>query len=471
MTTQIQNLINQLDILKATLDNLRPIKTEYNTTICQKFQLEFNYHSNHIEGNTLTLGETKNLILRGLEVSIAKKFRDIIEMKGHIDAYNTLGFLTDRVLTDDRLPLRLDQTFIKNLHKIIFVEDKTIHTQENGIQSITVIPAGDYKKHPNHVMTSTGATFQYCEPWQVSQMMQDLLDWYNKNRETTNSLILASVFHYKFIRIHPFGDGNGRTARLLMNLILQSSGQVIAMVKSDSKSKNLYLNALSLVDNNFVDIQDCIKENDENLFEPFVLEIGNCLINSYDIMIRGAKGESLLDALDVIKIAENREKVKNNQSKYGITEVLANPDFTQQAQSQLDKIKLRIEEYHERVLKQIFFVNDLNFCLEVGYKKGYEDIENWNIQNLNYQTFAFIFNLSEPKNKINIENDDIVYIALKIVFYEGSYKLTVDESEPDMCFKTWKIPCSFYYIDPDFDDKLTQLIKAIDDYVVTQTKN
>jgi Fic family protein len=293
MTKSLQDLIQKIDKSKAQLDELRPIKPEYNTAISQKFQLEFNYHSNHIEGNTLTLGETKNLILRGMEVSIAKKFRDILEMKGHLDAYDTLGFLTERILTQDKLPLRLDQSFIKNLHKIIFVEDKVIHSEEDGIQSVTTIPAGEYKKHQNHVITNTGAKFEYSEPWQVPQMMSDLLDWYNNNRETMHPVILASIFHYKFIRIHPFGDGNGRTARLLMNLILQSSGQVIAMVKSDPESKSSYLNSLSLVDNNFIDIQECLIENNVDLFEPFVIEIGNCLMSSYDIMIRGAKGEDI----------------------------------------------------------------------------------------------------------------------------------------------------------------------------------
>ncbi len=293
MTQKLQDLIQKIYDAKLQLDQLRPIKPKYNNAISQKFQLEFNYHSNHIEGNTLTLGETNSLIKNGMEASIAKKFRDVAEMKGHLDAYDAFGFLTDRILTEDKLPLRLDQSFIKNLHKIIFVEDKEIHKEENGTKSVTIIPSGDYKKHQNHVLTSTGTMFQYAEPWQVPQMMSDLLDWYNGNRETMHPAILASIFHYKFIRIHPFGDGNGRSARLLMNLILQSAGQVIAMVKSDAENKSLYLNSLSLVDNNFIDIQDCIIENNEDLFEPFILEIGNCLLDSYDIMIRGAKGEDI----------------------------------------------------------------------------------------------------------------------------------------------------------------------------------
>jgi Fic family protein len=219
MTQAIQLLIDKINTLKQELESLRPIKPEYNSKITQKFQLEFNYYSNNIEGNTLTIGETKSLILKGMEASISKKFRDISEMKGHLDAYNTLGFLTDRILTANHLSLELTQNFIKNLHKIIFVEDE----KKQYENSFVLIPAGDYKKHNNHVLTSTVQVFEYVEMSQVPQLMTDLLDWYNTARLSWNPFVLASIFHYKFIRIHPFGDGNGRMARLLMNLILQSS--------------------------------------------------------------------------------------------------------------------------------------------------------------------------------------------------------------------------------------------------------
>ena len=449
MTTQIQNLINQLNSLKIELDKLRPIRSEYNKTICQKFQLEFNYHSNHIEGNTLTLGETKNLILRGMEVSIAKKFRDITEMKGHLDAYDTLGFLTDKILTEDGLPLRLDQTFVKNLHKIIFVEDKITHRQDNGIQSITTIPAGEYKHHQNHVMTSTGETFRYCEPWQVSQMMQDLLDWYNDNRSTTNSLVLASIFHYKFIRIHPFGDGNGRTARLLMNLILQSSGQVIAMIKSDSENKNLYLNALSLVDNNFPDIQDCIGENNPDLFQPFIVEIGNCLLSSYHIMIRGAKGEDILDVLDIIKLAEKREKVKNSSPSY--FELEQNSDLFNEAKKQLQTTQKTIEIYNQKVLSKMY----LSSSIEI-WRSG-KSGEPFLLNNL-------VLRVDEIE-ELYIHFDEY-NIIIEVAFLNGGYKTKLYDSKENFISDL-----VFYYIDPDFDFKIKQLIKAIDNCVVSQIYN
>ncbi len=443
MTQNLQDQIKKIDNAKADLDQLRPIKPEFNVTICQKFQLEFNYHSNHIEGNTLTLGETKNLILRGMEVSIAKKFRDILEMKGHLDAYDAFGFLTERILTEDRLPLRLDQSFIKNLHKIIFVEDKIIHSEEDVVKSITTIPAGDYKKHLNHVITNTGATFQYCEPWQVPQMMSDLLDWYNNNRETMYPVILASIFHYKFIRIHPFGDGNGRTARLLMNLILQSSGHVIAMVKSDTESKNSYLNALSLVDNNFIDIQECLIENNVDLFESFVIEIGNCLLNSYDIMIRGAKGEDITDAGDIIKLAEMRES-KNSQVDYTLREILKDSELKNKAQSQLTIIQAHLEEYFYRVLEKKFF-----------HSKFYIKDESHNL-------YKYLF-IDAPEQCFYLNLESIGNIYLSFEYKSGGFKIKSEDYGG--------ININFHYVDSNFDSKLKKLLFDFDNFIQHKKDN
>ncbi len=454
MTQNLQDLKQKIDEAKTQLDQLRPIKLEYNSAICQKFQLEFNYHSNHIEGNTLTLGETKNLILRGMEVSIAKKFRDILEMKGHLDAYDTLGFLTDRVITEDRLPLRLDQSFIKNLHKIIFVEDKQIHSEDDGIQSVTVIPAGEYKKHQNHVITNTGAKFEYSEPWQVPQMMQDLLDWYNNSRESIHPIILASIFHYKFIRIHPFGDGNGRTARLLMNLILQSSGHVIAMVKSDAESKSSYLNSLSLVDNNFVDIQDCIIESNEDLFETFIIEIGNCLLDSYDIMIRGAKGEDITDAGDIIKLAEIRE-MKNTNVQYSLDEIKADPKLWNKLVREIESLKELQKEYFVKVLKKKFFkaevldINQEDFFSESDYFES-----SFGFKRINY-------NLSEYRDE-NKRIEDFLKFDLVYIYSNGKYVVAS---------KAIGFEISIYYLDKDFENKAKQMIQKIDNYVIEQSNN
>ena len=461
--TQIQNIpitqvLKSIDTYKIQLDSLRPIKPEYNQKISQKFQLEFNYHSNHIEGNTLTIGETKMMIVKGVEASVPRKIKDVLEMKGHLEAYDYLGFLTERVLTADRLPLELNQSFIKNLHKIVLVENEIIKKTVDGITTTTTIPAGDYKKHNNHVETKNGI-FEYADLTQVPQLMSDLLDWYNRGREQVHPLVLASMFHYKFIRIHPFGDGNGRMARLLMNLILQSSGLVLALIKSDKENKDKYLNSLSLTDNNFLDITDCIQSNNPDLFEPFVLEIGECLKNSFDIVIRGAKGEDITDIDDIIKLAENRERQKNQANLYSYNEVISNLELLKQAENQMEQINKYLNSYIDKVLKQMFFYTELNLYNEI--EGDCEFVKNINIQTLRvdeiYEIYQYNLILKEPKSNHSYSETDFDLI---FKFNFGRYELSS---------KKFNLKESFYYIDPNFDTKLKQLIKNIDEWFPRNT--
>ena len=107
--------------------------------------------------------------------------------------------------------------------------------------------------------------FAPCE--QVQYLMQDLIDRYNKVKDVVHPLILSSIFHYKFIRIHPFDDGNGRTARFVSNMILMHYGYPIVIVPSDDEVKQEYYNALQLVDVSYDDLSVCIQDTDTVLFE------------------------------------------------------------------------------------------------------------------------------------------------------------------------------------------------------------
>ncbi len=314
----LEDLLNQIDQKKEELRNLRPIKAEYLSRIRDKFKLEYNYYSNHIEGNTLTIGETKSLILHSYATAIDKRLKDVQEMKAHIEAYDEVGFLAESVLTDDNKPLEITQNRIRELHGKIFVEDEKRKIGDGWV----TIPAGQYKISPNHVKTTTGEIFRYAEPEQVPQMMTDLMDWYNQARLNWNPIVLAGVFHYKFSRIHPFGDANGRMARLLTNLILQSSGYMLAVVK-DGQSKNNYLQALEKTDRNFPDIQDSLQSVDIDLFEPFVKEVAHLVLENMELMVRGAEGEDISDSGDILKqfrMEMKTQKEKKQTDRFWLTE-------------------------------------------------------------------------------------------------------------------------------------------------------
>ena len=118
----------------------------------------------------------------------------------------------------------------------------------DGTTTSYVIHAGVYKTRPNSVITVTGERFEYASPEETPALMTDLVEWYNieEQKGELSPIELAAVFHYRYIRIHPFEDGNGRIARLLVNYILTRHHYPMIVVKS--KDKDRYLTALNRCD-------------------------------------------------------------------------------------------------------------------------------------------------------------------------------------------------------------------------------
>ena len=196
-----------IDILKKWLE-LKPKRDLVKSQLAKKFAIEFNYNSNHIEGNTLTYGQTEILLLFGRVIGEAKMF-DLEEMKAHNIA---LKMVLEEASTDNPLT----ETFIRQVHKTLLREDyEAYRNLPGGITTSYTVHAGCYKTRPNSVITPSGERFEYASPEETPMLMADLMEWYH-NEETKNELSpleLAAMFHYRYIRIHPFEDGNGRIAR------------------------------------------------------------------------------------------------------------------------------------------------------------------------------------------------------------------------------------------------------------------
>ncbi len=237
----VQQIITQVDALKLELDALRPIAPEQEQRIKQKLRLEWTYHSNAIEGNTLTFGETKAFLLHGITAQ-GKPFRDYLDVEGHADA---IDYLIDMI----RRKETLTEAAIRELHKIILVRPYEMDavTTDGRFIKRTIHP-GQYKLMPNHVRTSSGDVHYYASPEETPILMNELVTWYRDAlaKEALHPLILAVTFHYRFVAIHPFDDGNGRMARLLMNLILMQAGYVPTIVQTGTK--NEYILALEKAD-------------------------------------------------------------------------------------------------------------------------------------------------------------------------------------------------------------------------------
>ena len=221
---------------------LQPLSEKDRDRLSRRFTVDFNYNSNHIEGNTLTYGQTEILLLFGKVIGEAN-VKDVQEMTA-----SNVGL---RMMTEEAAvkEMPLTQNFIRMLHKTLLREDYAVYRDlPGGMQTSYTVHAGTYKTRPNSVITRYGDRFEYASPEKTPALMDDLVDWYNaaEKEGRLSPVELAALFHYRYIRIHPFEDGNGRIARLMMNFILYRHNYPMIVVRS--RKKNEYLEALHQAD-------------------------------------------------------------------------------------------------------------------------------------------------------------------------------------------------------------------------------
>lgn len=273
------DIFDYIDQLSATYNSLLPMSPENQRRWDKKVRLEFNYNSNHIEGNTLTYGETELLLLFD-ETHGSRPMRDYEEMKAHDVAFQKIK----EWATDTETPLT--EQDIKNLNQIILVQPfwKNAITPD-GQPTRRQITVGNYKTQPNSVRLPNGELFEYTAPQEVPIKMQELMEWYRDEQTALHPVTLAAMFHYKFVCIHPFDDGNGRVSRLLMNYVLLAHKLPPVVIKSSDKQN--YLHALHLADT--------------GQYEAFIRYIAAQVVSSLEMAIKAAKGESIEEPDDLDK--------------------------------------------------------------------------------------------------------------------------------------------------------------------------
>lgn len=291
--------LTKVDDLITQLRSMASISTENLKKLNKKFRMEFNYNSNHMEGNTLTYGETELLLIFD-DTKGNHQLREYEEMKAHDVAYQMI----ENWASDIERPL--SEQNVKELNKIILIRPFWKEAQTaDGQETRREIKVGNYKAYPNSVRLSNGELFEYASPTDTPILMHELLDWYKAEESKLHPVTLAAMFHYKFVRIHPFDDGNGRIARLLMNYVLLRNGLPPVIIKSEDK--NGYLRALHAADTGNI--------------EAFVEYIADQAIWSLDISIKAAKGEDIEETSDLqkeIALLNRRLTVENKQSKHPI---------------------------------------------------------------------------------------------------------------------------------------------------------
>lgn len=233
--TDIQTLINEAD---KKLTRLQHYRDWDNASIRRAINVEYTYDSNRIEGNTLTLRETDLVIHKGLTIG----GKPLVEHLEAINHYEAVELIRDWV--QEKVPF--NESALLMLHALI-------------LRSIDKHYAGSYRDIP---VTISGSRHIPPQPWQVSKLMEDYFLFYSKQRQQIHPIILAAEMHEQLVTIHPLVDGNGRTARLVMNLILMQHGFPLAIFHGDNTARMAYYDAL----------ERCNTKQDKTHFHQLVVE-------------------------------------------------------------------------------------------------------------------------------------------------------------------------------------------------------
>ncbi|MEA1914358.1 MAG: Fic family protein [Campylobacterota bacterium] len=244
---KLSKLLQTISSKKLQLDSLRPLSNEQVKDLKKIYDIDLTYNSNAIEGSTLTYSETKLILNEGLTIG-GKKMDEHLEVINHKDALDFIESISH--LKSNEIKLK----DIKDIHYLI-------------LKAISSVDAGKYRIKPVGVRKSDGTIYQFTQPLKVQEEMDNFIYWLQNNTEDLDPITLATQAHYKFVTIHPFIDGNGRTARLLMNLILIQNGYPPAVIKVSNRVE--YIQAIEKVQN-------------ENILEDFSMVIAKAVDESLD---------------------------------------------------------------------------------------------------------------------------------------------------------------------------------------------
>lgn len=221
---QFEGLEKQLERIlkkKTELDKLRPIPAYALKSIKESLMIEWTYNSNSIEGNTLTLQETKMVIEEGFTIK-GKSLREHFEAVNHQEAIE----FVENLVSDNYL---LKERDILNIHELV-------------LQKIEKDFAGPFRTSGVRI---SGANFVPPNALKIDGYINELVDWVNTS--DLDIIIKSTIFHHRFVWIHPFFDGNGRTVRLLFNLLLMKEGFPPAIILKNDRKK--YYDALNFANN------------------------------------------------------------------------------------------------------------------------------------------------------------------------------------------------------------------------------
>ncbi|MBU0941507.1 MAG: Fic family protein [Bacteroidetes bacterium] len=354
------SLKNKIDTIKEKIVENGKLTKEQLNKINNKFRLEWNFNSNSMEGNTLTIEETRSVMVGNLDVR-QKPIKDVLEMKGHDEVISN-------ILKIGNAELRLSEKRIKDIHIGIMHEEDP--EKKNKI--------GNWKPENNEIINPKGEKYTFVDWELVPDKMHDLLNRTNasidavlsKSKKAPHPIDIALQFHLEYLEIHPFYDGNGRTARILTNLILISLGYTPFWISKSDRS--IYYNYIS-------DIQSYGGDK-----EAFYQYVSSLIERSEQLVLDVIEGKEIEEEDDVEKELE----ILKRQLKVKVDKVVAmsNEAIKELYQSSFRKL---FEQLIEKTKKfdEIF--------VEKRFRNSGERNKSWN-RGLDYFD-DFFENLYEQK--------------------------------------------------------------------------
>ncbi len=249
MVEQMQVLLDRVAEMKARLDEARPLSPSVLNRLREQLDVEWTYHSNAIEGSSLTLRETQLVLQHGLTVA-GKSLREHLEAINHQHAIHFVESLADK---DEPIT----EYIVRSIHALVL---RTIDDEE----------AGRYRRVQVYI---TGSEYVPPEPVAVPGLMADLGDWLHSGEVAAlHPVERATLAHFRLVHIHPFTDGNGRTARLLMNLLLMRTGYPPAVIRVEDRPA-------------YYDALDAARDGDT---EPFVRLVAEAVERALTLWLEAA---------------------------------------------------------------------------------------------------------------------------------------------------------------------------------------
>lgn len=221
---KLEDKLNELTELKQKMDAYRPLSEAQVAQLEKNIRIEHVWSSNAIEGSSLNKFETASIIDTGMTIH-GVPLKDAMAAVDLNQAYDYMMDLASHKHS-------LDITTIRDLNRLVMLKNTDVRSEAGAYRVIDVWPNGR-EDHP------------YTAPYDIPFQMDSLVKWANRAIEEEHPVKYAADLHFKFVSIHPFIDGNGRTARLLMNFALTSAGYPVINIQPEKQSRTQYMKALA----------------------------------------------------------------------------------------------------------------------------------------------------------------------------------------------------------------------------------